>query len=47
MANIDITTHHSMLTAIEAVRHIEHPDQLTKEDIWKVNTEKEYMEEQT
>ena len=37
---------HSMLTAIEAVRHIEHPDQLTKEDIWKVNTEKEYMEEQ-
>ena len=35
-----------MLTAIEAVRHIEHPDQLTKEDIWKVNTEKKYMEEQ-
>lgn len=36
---------HSMLTAIEAVRHIEHPNQISKEDIWKVNTEKEYMEE--
>ena len=36
---------HSMLTAIEAVSSILDPEGHPKEDVWKVNTEKEYHEE--
>ena len=36
---------HSMLTALKAVQHIKNSNQISKEEIWKVNTEQEYMEE--
>lgn len=36
---------HSMLTAIETVKSIQDPINFPKENIWKVNTEKEYHEE--
>lgn len=36
---------HSMLCAIKTVESIMNPDKVKKEDIWKVNTEKDYHEE--
>ena len=35
---------HSMLTAIDAVKSMIDPSSFKKEDIWNVNTEKEYHE---
>ncbi len=35
---------HSMLTSIRTVEYLLNPDQYKKEDIWEVNTEKEYHE---
>lgn len=36
---------HSMLTAMETVKHILDPEKVSKESIWEVNAEKEYHEE--
>ena len=36
---------HSMLTAIETIKYIKNPNIMKKDDIWKVNTEKNYHEE--
>ena len=36
---------HSMLTAIEAVRVLTSNGEISKDIIWKVNTEKEYHEQ--
>lgn len=36
---------HSMLCAIKTVESIMHPNEIKKEDIWKINTEKDYHEE--
>ena len=35
---------HSMLTAINSVKHILGDETISKESIWDVNTEKEYHE---